>query len=351
LKPADGVLRSPVAAALAVVSVGLAVGRTAADSPALEELRLAGRAQGTTYRVHAYRPAPGSPPVDAVESQVTEELDHIDRLMSSWRDDSEIERFNATPAGTPFVLSPENAELMATSREVWQLTNGAFDPALGAVIRLWGFGGAAKRTTVPPAAEIEAARRDSGFDHVTLTGRTLSKDRAGVRIDLNGIAQGYTVDRVFGLLAAAGYSRALVEIGGEIRVGDPPPGAEGWQVGVDSPDASGDGSLATTLSLTHAAVSTSGTYRGAFIADGVEYSHILDPRNGRPIRNGMVMATVVAPDATTTDGLDTALMVLGPEKSLALVAKLPGVDCLLVTRRNGVREEIRSPGWDRLRSR
>ncbi len=282
---------------------------------------------------------------------MTEELDHIDRLMSSWRDDSEIERFNTAPAGTPFVLSPENAELMARSRDIWRLTEGAFDPALGAVIRLWGFGGAAKRTTVPAAAEVEAALRDSGWGHVTLNGRTLSKDRAGVRIDLNGIAQGYTVDRIFGLLEAAGYSRALVEIGGEIRVGDPPPGAEAWQVGVDSPDASGDGSLAATLSLTHAAVSTSGTYRSGFVVDGIEYSHILDPRDGRPIRNGMVMATVVAPDATTTDGLDTALMVLGPEKSLALVATLPGVDCLLVARRDGALREFRSPGWDRLRSR
>jgi FAD:protein FMN transferase len=336
---------------LAVAATGVPGPGTTADPPALEELRLAGRAQGTTYRVHAYRPAPGSPPADLVERQVTEALDHIDRLMSSWRDDSEIERFNATPAGTPFVLSPENAELMARSRDVWQLTDGAFDPALGAVTRLWGFGGAAKRTTVPPTAEVEAALRDSGFAHVTLKGRTLSKDRTGVRIDLNGIAQGYTVDRVFGLLEAAGYSRALVEIGGEIRVGDPPPGAEAWQVGVDSPDASGDGSLAATLSLTHAAVSTSGTYRSAFIADGVEYSHILDPRDGRPIRNGMVMATVVARDATTTDGLDTALMVLGPEKSLALVAKLPGVECFLVTRRNGVREEFRSPGWGVPRTR
>lgn len=339
-----GVRLGAVAAFVIVVGPGVRRHATA-DPPPLEELRLAGRAQGTTYRIHAYRATDGSPPADVVERQVTEELDHIDRLLSSWRDDSEIERFNAAPPGTPFVLSPENAALLARSREVWRLTNGAFDPALGAVIRLWGFGGATRRTTVPAAAEVEAALGDSGFDHVTLTDRTLSKDRAGIRIDLNGIAQGYTVDRVFALLQAAGYSRALVEIGGEVRVGDPPPGKEAWKVGVDSPEPSAEGSLAATLSLTHAAVSTSGTYRSGFVADGTEYSHILDPRDGRPIRNGMVMATVVAPDATTTDGLDTALMVLGPEKSLALVATLPGVDCLLFARRDGGLREFRSPGW------
>jgi FAD:protein FMN transferase len=347
LKPNGAVLRlGLVATGSVVVALAASGGHTAAAPAPLEELRLAGRAQGTTYHVHAYRPAPGAPPTEVVETRVTEELDHIDRLMSSWRDDSEIERFNAAPAGTPFVLAPENAELLARSRDVWRLTEGAFDPALGAAIRLWGFGGAAKRTTVPAADEVEAALRDSGFGHVTLADRTLSKDRPGVRIDLNGIAQGYTVDRVFGLLEAAGYSRALVELGGEVRVGDPPPGEKGWEVGVDSPEAAAAGALVATLSLTHAAVSTSGTYRSAFVADGVEYSHILDPRDGRPIRNGMVLATVVAPDATTTDGLGTALMVLGPEKSLALVATLPGVDCLLLARREGSTEQFRSAGLD-----
>lgn len=332
--------------ALSIVAVVAAAERAAPDAP-LEELRLQGRAQGTTYRVHGYRPSPGLPPAAEVETRVSEVLDRIDRLMSSWRDDSEIERFNASPPGVPFDLSEENAELLERSREVWRLSGGAFDPALGPVIRLWGFGGAPKRTTAPAADEVQAALGDSGFGHVTLEGRRAVKDRAGVRVDLNGIAQGYTVDRVFQLLRSAGYARLLVEIGGEVRVGDAPPGQDAWRVGIDSPDPSAAGSLVATLALTHAAVSTSGTYRSGFVADGVEYSHILDPRDGRPIRNGMVLATVVAPDATTTDGYDTALMVLGPERSLALVATLPGVDCLLLARRGDRLMEFRSPGLAR----
>ncbi|MFI5182839.1 MAG: FAD:protein FMN transferase [Vicinamibacteria bacterium] len=330
--------------AMALCLAGL---RSGADAPVLEELRLAGRAQGTTYHVRAYRPGPAVPAAAEVERSVAEELDHIDRLMSTWRDDSEIERFNAAPANVAFPLSAENAQLLARSREIWRITDGAFDPGLGAVIRLWGFGGAAKRTTLPMAADVEAALRDSGIGHVTVKGTLASKDRPRVRIDLNGIAQGYTVDRVFELLQAAGYSRAMVEIGGEVRVGDPPPDERAWRVGIDSPDPAAEGSLVATLALTHAAVSTSGTYRSAFVVDGVEYSHILDPRDGRPIRNGMVLAAVVAPDATTTDGLDTALMVLGPEKSLALVATLPGVDCLLLARNGEALAEFRSPGLAR----
>ncbi len=275
----------------------------------------------------------------------------MDRLLSTWRDDSEIERFNASPAGVAFPLSPETADLLERSREIWSLTDGAFDPAIGAAVRLWGFGGAPHRTTLPSAYEVEAALGDGGMGHLSLAKGTVAKDRPGVRVDLNGIAQGYTVDRVFALLRSAGYARALVEIGGEVRVGEPPPGETAWRIGIDSPDSSVAGSLLSTLALVHAAVSTSGTYNSAFEVDGVEYSHILDPRDGRPIRNGMVLATVVAPDATTTDGLDTALMVLGPERSLALVAKLPGVDCFLLARRNGALVEFRSPGWGRVESR
>ena len=340
----DGARFAAAAVGVALLLCG-ADQATTADAPAFEELRLAGRAQGTTYHIRAYRPTPGAPTAAEVERGVAQELDGIDRLMSSWRDDSEIERFNAAPAGVAFPLSAENADLLARSREIWRLTDGAFDPALGAVIRLWGFGGAPKRTSLPAATDVEAALGDSGFDHLLLKDRTVSKDRPGLRVDLNGIAQGYTVDRVFGLLEAAGYSGALVEIGGEVRVGEPPPGETTWRIGIDSPDPAAEGSRVATLALTHAAVSTSGTYRSGFVVDGVEYSHILDPRDGRPIRNGMVLAAVVAPDATTTDGLDTALMVLGPEKSLALIATLPGVDCLLLARRNGALLEFRSPGW------
>jgi thiamine biosynthesis lipoprotein len=316
-----------------------------ASDTALEELRLAGRTQGTTYHVRAFRDPRAEPTAAEVEGLITAELDRVDRLLSNWRDDSEVERFNAAPAAVAFPLSPETATLLERSREIWSLTDGAFDPAIGATIRLWGFGGAPHRTSLPTLGEIQAALLDAGMRHLSLEKGTLSKDRPGVRVDLNGIAQGYTVDRVFALLQSARYTRALVEIGGEVRVGEPPPAETAWRVGIDSPEASGVNPILSTLVLVDAAVSTSGTYNSAFKVDGVEYSHILDPRDGRPIRNGMVMATVVAPDATTTDGLDTALMVLGPEKSLALVARLPGVECFLLARRNGALVEFRSPGW------
>ncbi|MFI5183157.1 MAG: FAD:protein FMN transferase, partial [Vicinamibacteria bacterium] len=128
--------RLAFAAALFILLAQGAAHASAGD--ALEELRVAGRAQGTTYHVRAFRERREKPTAAEVEGQITAELDHVDRLLSNWRDDSEVERFNASPAGVAFPLSPETAELLGRSREIWSLTDGAFDPAIGAAIRLWG---------------------------------------------------------------------------------------------------------------------------------------------------------------------------------------------------------------------
>jgi thiamine biosynthesis lipoprotein len=305
------------------------------------EVLLDGRTQGTTYRVRA-RAADAV----AIGRSIEALLGRIDRLLSSWRDDSEIERFNAAPAHVPFALSSETAELLGRAREIGRHTDGAFDPAIGALIRLWGFGGAQPRADLPTPAEVAAALRRSGMRHLKQRGLRVSKDAAALRVDLNGIAQGYSVDRVFALLHAAGYTQALVEIGGEVRVGDPTPGTQAWRIALESPDPLRPLAL-HTLALRQAAVSTSGSYRSGFEVEGVRYPHILDPRDGRPIHNGMLLASVIAADTATADALSTALMVLGPQRALAAVARLPGVECLLLQQRDGALREFRSPGFAR----
>jgi thiamine biosynthesis lipoprotein len=295
--------------------------------------------------VRAFGGDSGAPAQDRARSEVNAELRRIDELMSGWRDDSEIARFNRSPADVPFLISPETARVLERAEQVWRLTGGAFDPAIGRVIRLWGFGGAPRRTDVPSDEEIQAALWEGGFASVERDGRTLLKRRAGLRIDLSGIAQGFAVDRLFDLMLGLGYRSVLVEIGGEVRAGPPPPGEEAWRIGLEEPDWSG--SLRATLAVRDAAVSTSGDYRAAFEADGIRYSHIIDPHDGRPIRTGVASATVVARETTTADALATGLMVLGAEKALALVESLPDVDCLLLVRRANGLEEVRSRGMSR----
>jgi FAD:protein FMN transferase len=333
----------------ALLALGLALPPTTNETPGATtsagELRIDGRTQGTTYRVRAFGGDSSTPSRNRARDRVEAELRRIDELMSAWRDDSEIERFNRSPADVPFLLSPETARVLEQSERIWRLTGGAFDPAIGRAIRLWGFGGAPRRTDVPSEAEVQAALREGGLANVEREDRTLVKRRAGLCIDLSGIAQGFAVDCLFDLLVSLGYRSVLVEIGGEVRAGPPPPGEEAWRIGLEEPD--GSGALRATLSVRDASVSTSGDYRAAFEADGERYSHILDPHDGRPIRTGVASATVVARDSATADGLATALMVLGAERAIALVESLPDVDCLLLVRRGGGLEEVHSRGMAR----
>ena len=304
-----------------------------------------GRAQGTTYRVRGFTARVlSSDARQDLEDRVEGLLRRIDELMSSWRQDSEIERFNRLGAGIPFPLSPENADLLLRSREIWRLTDGAFDPTIGRSIRLWGFGGAPKRSDLPSGSDVEAARAEGGFQTVELDGRVLLKLRDGVCVDLNGIAQGYTVDRVFELLQGAGFDSLLVEVGGEVRAGAAPPGERAWRVGLESPVGE---SLGPTLALVGISVSTSGDYRSGFEVDGVRYSHILDPRVGRPVTTGVAEATVVARDCATADAMATALVVLGPEKALALVDRGAATACRLLVREGASFRERATTGFAR----
>jgi FAD:protein FMN transferase len=309
------------------------------------EFRIDGRTQGTTYRVRAFGGDPAPTTQESVRGRVDAELRRIDELMSAWRDDSEIERFNQGPADVPFLLSPETARVLEQAERIWRATHGAFDPAIGRVIRLWGFGGAPRRSDVPSQEDIRAALLAGGFANVEREGRTMIKRRAGLCIDLSGIAQGFAVDRIFDLMTGLGYRSVLVEIGGEVRAGAPPPREGAWRIGLEEPD--GSGALHATLAVRDAAVSTSGDYRAAFETGGMRFSHIIDPHDGWPIRTGVASATVVARDSTTADALATGLMVLGADRALALVESLPEVDCLLLVRRGNGLEEVRSHGMSR----
>jgi FAD:protein FMN transferase len=338
-------LRAALGAALLAAAIASPETADPPPSPSLAELRMDGRTQGTTYRVRGFTAKPLSPAVrQDLEDRVEGVLRRIDELMSSWRQDSEIEGFNRLAAGVPFTLSAENAGLLARSREIWGLTDGAFDPTIGRSIRLWGFGGAPRRHDLPGDADVAAALADGGFGNVDLQGRTIRKLRDGVCIDLNGIAQGYSVDRVFELLRRAGFDSLLVEIGGEVRAGAPPPGERAWRVGVESPD---EGPVGPTMALVETSVSTSGDYRNSFEADGVRYSHILDPRIGRPVQTGVASATVVARDCATADALATAVIVLGPEKALALIEGQGAAACRLLVREGDAYRERVSAGFSR----
>ncbi len=298
---------------------------------AAEPIAISGVTMGTSYSVKIGSSVAGSRPLESVDApskvapyehlqnRIRDRLAEIDQRMSTYRDDSEVTRFNRSPANEWFTVSAETAQVVQKAMEVSEQTAGAFDITVGPLVRLWNFGPSSQQQrTVPSDSAIEQAKTLTGYSHlgVRLTPPALRKAIDALEIDLSGIAKGYAVDQVAIVLESEGISNYLVEIGGEIRtsgqrsMGDS--AEHQWIVGIESPQ-SDKRAIATTLALKDAAMASSGDYRNFFEVDGVRYSHTIDPRTGRPIQHSLAAATVVSSDCATADALATALLVMGDD--------------------------------------
>ena len=294
------------------------------------EYVLIGKTMGTTYQVTVV----SRRPPEGLKARIDYRLAEINRSMSTYQPDSEIRRLNRRPAGEPMTVSEDFFRVLTAAAEVYRLSGGAWDPTVDPLVTLWGFGRSAPRLDVPPPEAIQRAMASVGFEAIRRTPpRRVSRVRADVSLDLGSIAKGYGVDRISALLTAHGYERHLVEIGGEVRAAGRRANGTRWRVGISTPSpTAGPDSIHRVISLEDRAMATSGDYRSFFTADGKRYSHIIDPRTGYPVANGVVSVSVIAPDCTLADGLATAVMVLGAGDGLALIETLDRVDALLVVR-------------------
>jgi thiamine biosynthesis lipoprotein len=253
----------------------------------------------------------------------------LDARLNDYNPDSELSLLSArSPTTAPVPVSDDLWAVLERAEQVARLTDGGFDATVGPLTRLWRQARARRR--LAPPETTAAALAAVGHRHVALdtASRRVALLRPGMRLDLGGIAQGFAADEALRVLAAHGLDRALVNASGDIACGLPPPGTTGWRVGIAPPR--GDGPPDLFLHLARAAVSTSGDAFQSIEIDGVRYSHIVDPRTGVGLTRRS-SATVVAADCTTADALATALCVLEPERGLALVAGLDGVEARIVT--------------------
>lgn len=252
------------------------------------------------------------------------EFDRIEAVMSTYLEDSEITHINEVAANEPVTVSPELFRLIDRALQLSVMTNGAFDITYDSVGQLYDF-----RAGVRPAPEQIATHLDAiDFRHVHLIRETVTIRfaRAGVRINLGGIAKGYAVESVIDLLRAAGVTNALATAGGDTRLlGDRGNGP--WVVGVRDPDDRTG--LVTRLALQDEAISTSGDYERFFIEQDTRYHHILNPATGRSVGH-VRSVTIVGPDATLTDGLSTSVFVLGPDAGLEFIESIEGYEALIV---------------------
>jgi thiamine biosynthesis lipoprotein len=288
---------------------------------------------GCAYAIVAYGEDAGALP-RIVESAL-DEVDRIDRLMSHYKPDSPLSRLNRDAARGPVAVEPELFDFIADSLRYSRESDGAFDVTVGPLMKAWGFFRGGGR--VPSDAELAEARARVGHQHVILDARqkTIRFDRPGVELDLGGIAKGYAVDRAVDLLRRGHVRAALVSAGGSTIFGlGAPPGREAWDVEIQDPiDAS---RVALTVLLKDRALSVSGRYDKSFEKDGITYSHIMDPRTGRPVPDVLSVA-VLTDTGTAGDALDNAFFVLGPNASRAYLERLPATEAFFFLPERGPR--------------
>jgi thiamine biosynthesis lipoprotein len=322
------VIRQAQALALATPFLSLvACDGVSARRPTL----VTGSTMGTSYSVKIPQ-LPAHVDRDVLERDIARILDTVNQQMSTYRPESELSRFNAASPAVWQTVSPDTLAVVTEALRISRLSDGAFDPTVGPLTDLWGFGPGGGRQDVPAANRIETALRRIGHQHVRArkTPPSLGKSRDDIRIDLSGIAKGFGVDKVAEYLERSGIDYYLVEVGGELRGRGYSPRGDAWRVGIEQPVAA-PGRVQRVVRLGRRALATSGDYRIFFEHNGSRYSHIINPRDGRPVDHGLASVTVIASSTMQADALSTALMVLGPKAGLAL-ARREGIAAFFIAK-------------------
>ena len=286
---------------------------------------------GTQFTVIFY--APDSLTAQRANAAVSARMDSLNQVMSDYLDGSEINRLSATSGSGAWVpVSIELFDVLQKAKAIAIRSRGRFDPTVGPLSLLWRR--AVRQKTFPTGKERRRARKSVGYQFMVLDSATRSVRlrRAGMRLDVGGIGQGFAIDEALRVLHRFGIKSALIDLGGDILAGDAPPHRPGWRISIGS-GKPGDADT-TTISLKNAAITTSGdTYR--FLKhNGKRYSHIMNPRSGLGLRH-FVRATVLAPDGYRADALTKVFSVAGLRKSRQLIKRFPDAKLLILENKKG----------------
>lgn len=337
-------VRAPALALLTLLA--LSAGCRSGDADGPRTLRLHGPTMGATYEVQVVTSADGAADEAALGRAIRGELDRIDALMSTWNDESELSRFNASTSLEPFPLSRETFEVLRWAKEVSAITDGALDVTVGPLLEAWGFGPDADGPRQPTDEEIARLLQAVGVDLIVLDegSVTVRKLQPKVRCELSSLAPGYAADRIWDLLDREGLTDYLIDVGGELRGRGTNDAGDAWQIAVERPDETGR-SIEAIVSLRDMAIATSGDYRNYYEVEGRRLPHILDPRTGAPVAHGLASVTVLDPLTVRADALSTALLVLGPEEGLRRAEALDVPAFFLVRDKAGGFQERMTTGF------
>ena len=258
------------------------------------------------------------PPLKDIQTEIDEELKDFNESLSTYIADSEISRLNRN--GTFTFESKYFLPVLKRSRDVYNNTDGTFDPSIGPLIQAWGFG-PDKRIPNLDSGSVDSLKAITGFDEVVFNGKSVSIPE-NFQIDFGAIAKGYAVDVVGELLEKKGISDYLVEIGGEVRCRGVNDEDKSWSLGIEDPTVSlNEQKLMAIVRLKDRSLATSGNYRNYFEKEGKIYAHIIDPRTGYTANHNLLSASVFASDCMTADAYATAFMVLGLEHSKQIISR------------------------------
>lgn len=307
--------------------------------------RIEGFAQGGTY--HVICRLPRGCRQQAVADSIDNILAGIDRSLSGYNKGSLLSRINA---GEDLPLDGHFIVTFNRSVEVWNESDGAFDPSAAPLFDLWGFGFEEKDAGDADAA-IDSIKAFVGMDLFSIEERDdgphLVKADPRAKLNFNAIAQGYSCDTIARWLAARGCTDYLVEVGREIVCRGMSSRGGPWRVGLDKPiDGNMDEGkdLQEIIDVTGQGIVTSGNYRKFYIRDGQKYAHTIDPSTGRPVTHNLLSATVLAVDATAADAYATWFMVAGPEKAAAIAGSKPGIEAYLIYAQDDSMKVIHTDG-------
>ena len=284
---------------------------------------------GMTWSARAVLPAGLAS--DIAREAVQARLDRLVAEVSHWEPASALSRFNRAGAGEQVALPDDLWAVLETGLALAAGSDGAFDPTMGRLVDLWGFGPAGPREAPTPQA-VADARADAGWRRLQLSdvGRS-ARQPGGLALDLSGIAKGYGVDLAVETLATLGVTACLVEIGGELKGAGVRPTGEPWWVEIETPPDLAPAPEPIRLALHGLAVATSGDYRLSREADGRRLAHTLDPRTGAPLEGAPASVTVIHERCMMADALSTVLTVLGPDAGMAY-AEAEGIAARILAR-------------------
>ncbi len=299
-----------------------------------------GSALGTTYHVVLVVAHTDDIDLRELEPRVEAAIDKVDRVMSTWKSDSELSLFNRSGSTDWIGISESLFQVLNLAQEVALRTGGAFDITVGPLVDLWGFGATGPVSTIPSVDVLRRTRERVGPENLVLRDKPMAarKRHPGTRLDLSAIAKGYAVDKVAEYLNSAGIHNFLVEIGGELRASGVNDRGSAWRVAIEIPRPSGG--VQALVNLQDMAIATSGDYRNYISIDDQQFSHSIDPRTGRPVTHQLASVTVLEKDAMTADAMATALVIMGPEEGFAYAVENDMAVYILVRNGSEMAEKI-----------